>query len=366
MCSCASIFDRHLLSGITMHLRIWTAIAAALFLLAGPVFAQETSTADKLFRSHDVLEVTISAAFKTLMKERPLEDEFPGTLSYLDDTGAAVELDIELRTRGRYRHQKRTCAFAPIRLNFSNAKAKGTLFGKQNKLKLVTHCRDSDRYEQVTLREYLAYRVLNELTPLSFNVRLLRINYVDTENPKSVRVRYGFIIEHRNRLAKRVKLPHVAIKNTSVGALNGSYTNLTSVFQYFIANTDFSPIAGAPDDFCCHNSNLFGNEGELLYAIPYDFDMAGLTDAPYATPNAKFKIRNVRQRLYRGRCANNEHLPATLQLFRDNRSKLAALIETMPELNGSSKAGMLSLIRKFDKLIDDEKAVEKYLVRRCV
>ena len=349
-----------------MRHRVWTALLCLLLPNAWAA-AEDSETADQLFRSHDVLDVTITAPFGTLMKERPLETELPGTVSYVDEDGTTVSLDIEIRTRGRYRHQKRTCPFAPIRLNFDKSETKGTLFHKQDKLKLVTHCRNgSTRYQQAMFREYLAYRFFNEVTPLSFRVRLLRINYVDTENPKKEKVEHGFVIEHRDRLAKRIDLDYLELKRTNVGALNGAYTNLSSVFQYLIANTDFSPIAGAPDDFCCHNGTLFGKEGTMIHAIPYDFDMSGLVHAPYATPNPKFSITSVRQRLYRGRCINNEHLQATLQVFREKRGDFVALVESMPELNKASRRNMLAFMKKFDDVIDDPGRVQKKLVDKCV
>ncbi len=234
-------------------------------------------------------------------------------------------------------------------------------------MKLVTHCRNnSRRYEQLVLKEYLVYRILNQLSDYSFRVRLLRISYVDSDDPDDVEISYGFLIEHKDRLAKRTGLPRVVVKRTTIGALLGEYTNLTSVYQYFVANTDFSPIAGAPDDNCCHNTELFGNPGQAYYAIPYDFDMAGMTDAPYAEPNPRFRIRTVRQRRYRGRCVNNAYLPASLQVFHDNKNVFYALVENMPDLSGSSKKSVISLMDSFYKLIDNPKAVDKKLVRKCV
>jgi len=345
----------------------WTSLLIAGFLFAGYVQAQEVGKADPLFSSHDVLEVRITAPFKTLMKDRPTEEDLPGKLSYVDSAGATVELDIGLRTRGNYRRQMRVCPFAPIRLNFKKSKVKDTVFEKQDKLKLVGHCRNSSsRYEQVTLKEYLAYRFFNEMTELSFRVRLLRITYVDSERSNSEQTRYGFVIEHKDRLAKRVNLPNVEVKNTSVAALVPDFTNLVSMLQYFVANTDFSPIAGAPGEFCCHNVKLFGHTGQLYYPIPYDFDMAGMTDAPYATPNVAFKIRTVRQRLYRGRCANNEHLPASIKPFQDSKDTFYALVEDMPDLTGSSKKSMYSMMNSFFKLVDDPKSVEKKIARKCI
>jgi hypothetical protein len=261
----------------------------------------------------------------------------------------------------------RVCPFAPIRLNFDKLQTKGTLFRKQDKMKLVTHCRNSsNRYEQLVLKEYLVYRIMNALSDYSFRVRLLRITYVDSDTPGKQQVSYGFLIEHRDRLAKRLDLGHIGVKSTTVTALLSEYTNLVSMFQYFVANTDFSHVAGEPNDDCCHNSELFARRGEAYYAVPYDFDMAGMTDAPYATPNPKLRIRTVRQRLYRGHCVNNAHLPASLQVFQDNKDAFFILVQNLPDLSGSSKASMFSLMQSFYKLIENPKAVEKKLVRKCV
>lgn len=338
-----------------------------MFLLSGPVLAQDPGKADRLFRSHDVLDVTIRAAFRRLMDERPNDIDLPGELSYVDADGATIEIEVGLRTRGRYRRQERICPFAPIRLSFDKTETKGTLFRKQNKLKLVTHCRNSStRYQQVTLKEYLLYRLFNELTEFSFHVRLLRINYVDIDNPDDGITHFGFVIEHKNRLAKRTEQSLVEVPKTQVTALQREYMNMVSVFQYYIANTDFSPIAGAAGENCCHNTVLFGSEGDLMYSVPYDFDMAGMTDAPYATPNPQFRIRNVRQRLYRGRCINNHHLTATLQLFRERRELFASMVAEMELLTGSSRTSIVALMRSFDKLVDNPSAVNKKLMRKCI
>jgi hypothetical protein len=345
----------------------WTRLLAAGFLFVGAAEAQEPGKVDPLFRSHEVLQVTITAPFKTLMRDRPTEEDLPGRLSYVDEAGTAVELNIGLRTRGKYRRQMRICTFAPIRLNFKKSETKDTVFQKQDKLKLVGHCRSmSNRYEQVALKEYLAYRFLNEMTELSFRVRLLRITYVDSDRNNDEEIRYGFLIEHKDRLTKRTGLPNVEVKRTSIAALHGDYTNLTLMFQYFIANTDFSSIAGAADDICCHNTKLFGHENNLHYAIPYDFDMAGMTDAPYATPDAALRIRNVRQRLYRGRCANNQHLTASAQVFQDNKDSFYALVENMPGLGGSSATSMYALMDAFYKIVDDPRAIERKLAKKCL
>ena len=75
-------------------------------------------------------------------------------------------------------------------------------------------------------------------------------------------------------------------------------------------------------------------EGRVL-PIPYDFDMSGIVDAPHSAPNARFGLRNVRHRLYRGRCANNEHLSASIQAFREHKPAIYDLVGSID----SYKAG---------------------------
>jgi hypothetical protein len=49
-----------------------------------------------------------------------------------------------------------------------------TVFAGQEKLKVVTHCRNEDSGETNVLEEYAAYRILGLLTEAAYRVRLLR------------------------------------------------------------------------------------------------------------------------------------------------------------------------------------------------
>ena len=232
------------------------------------VFLQAAASAgdlpDPLFQDDATLAVTITGPLTTVAKERPKEDYVPGQFSFTAADGTSVSLDVEIRTRGHFRHE--TCDFPPLTLNFKKSQTDGTLFDKQDKMKLVVHCDDSKRYEQAVLREFLAYRILSQVTNLSFRVRLLRVTYVDSEQRRDEQVRYAFLLEHKNRLAKRIGRKDLEIARTKVSAIQPDQLNLTSVFAFLIGNTDFSPVAGPPDDECCHNYVLFGNC--LLYTSP--------------------------------------------------------------------------------------------------
>jgi hypothetical protein len=317
-----------------------------------------------LFQDDETLYVTITAPLTTLVRERPKDDYLPGVFQYTEPDGTAVKFDIEIRTRGHFRHK--TCDYPPLRLNFKKSQTAGTLFDKQNKMKLVIHCDKSERYEQTVLREYLAYRLLNAITNMSFRVRLLRVTYVNSEERRKGQVRYAFLIEHKNRLAERYDMKDLEIERTTVGSIQPDRLNLTSVFEFFIGNTDFSPIAGTPGNECCHNYVLFGNDIGPVIAIPYDFDQSGIVDAPYAAPNERFRIRNVRQRLYRGRCVNNGHVAASLRRFRDRRDAIYALVHEQEGLESSVRERIVRYIDKFYGLIDEPRDVGRQIINRCI
>lgn len=333
-------------------------------LMGGTAVADESLEPDALFRDDARLDITLTAPLATMVKQRPKDDYLDGKLSMINAEGREVSIGVEIRTRGHYRHN--TCDFPPLMLNFKKKQTEGTLLDQQNKLKLVVHCDDPERYEQAVLTEYLAYRMLNVITDASFRVRLLRITYIDSEQHRDGQVRYAFLIEHKNRLAERIGLTRLDIKRTSVKALRGDLLNLTSVYQYFIGNTDFSPLTGPPGDECCHNYVLFGDGSNPITAVPYDFDHAGLVDAPYARPSEQLRIRSVKKRLYRGRCSNNEYLEASLQRFRDRRDALYALIENQEGLTPRVRERIKKYVDDFYGVVNDPRAVERKMIRQCV
>ncbi len=347
-----------------MSVYLWSLGTLAGFILQ--VASAYAASPDPLFQSDDVMNVRISAPMATLLSERPDEDELPARLVYTASDGSTVELEIEIRTRGRFRRRNDVCRFPPLRLDFKTSTVKNTVFHKQDKLKLVTHCQASSRYEQALLREYIAYRILNVLTDTSYKVRLMHVTYVDTEGKHSDVVQHAFVIEHKDRFSKRIGASALDIPRTSVRSLDPQYTNLTSVYQFMIGNTDFSPIRAAPEESCCHNGELYGNEGQSILAVPYDFDQSGLVDAPHSIPNEKFKLKSVRQRLYRGRCVNNEYLPATLAHFISRRDEVFAVLNEVPLVSKSSLKIMNKYLNQFYDVIASERDVDKQLVKACI
>ena len=316
--------------------------------------ADKDDDAVPLFEDNRVLDVTITAPFEHIMHTRSLEEEVPGVLVYVDpDTSDDVSLDIEVRARGKFRRQKEICSFAPLRLDFR--KSNQTLFANSDKLKLVTHCRNgSDTYEQSVYKEYLAYRILNVLTDFSFRVRLLNVRYIEASTGEELMKSPAFLLESEKQLARRFGMQRDESEKTTIGNLDPAHTNLVSVFQYLIGNTDFSPIMGPPGEECCHNYVLLTRDDGKQVSIPYDFDVTGLADPPHARPNPRFDLASVKQRLYRGRCANNEHLEKSFVVFQARKPAIYELVETQPGLSKKERRSVKRYIDKFYKIIGSE------------
>ena len=322
---------------------------------------------DPLFADDSILDVKLVAPLERIMKQRDSDEELPGTFELLTEDGSSLQVPVQVRTRGNYRHGKDVCQFAPLRLNFKKSDVKNTSLDKQDKVKLVTHCQNrSANYEQAVIREYLVYRVLNVLTDFSFRARLLRISYVDSDSNDSDDATFAILIESDKRLAKRLNLDELEVDSVQIEMLNREHTNLISMYEYIIGNLDFSPIAGSKGKPCCHNFALFGDDKEMSWSIPYDFDMTGFVESLHYEPNPKYKQRNVRQRVYRGRCYNQELLPATLQIFRDKRADALAIIAAQAELKEFVRKRIDSYVQSFYDLLENEEELLDEFADACI
>lgn len=336
---------------------------ASIALLTLPASAQQASEqATPLFSDDTVLDVIIDGPLREIARRAENStDIHPATL-----TSAGESHAIELAARGVSRRRKDKCSFPPLRIGFPEKPGKGSLFHDQKRIKLVTHCNDNARFEQIVLREYATYRLYNRITPRSFRVRLARITYRD--GGRDITTRMGFFIEDGDDAAKRVGLREVDTGNVRVSALNREDGARYSLFQYMIGNTDWAMDAGPDPSDCCHNSRLFGaakDAGTDLTPVPYDFDNAGLVDAPYAVPSELLRITNVRFRLYRGYCAFNDALPAQISGFREARPAMTAELTRIPGLDQRSIQSMQRYLDGFFDDIADSDRVAKKLFGAC-
>jgi len=315
-----------------------------------------------LFTSHELIELTITADFSQLKGDRDDEaPERPAKVILRDREGAERALDAQLRTRGTFRKDRINCSFPPLRLNLKQNQLEGTVFSGQDKLKMVSSCRPNrSSYGQLVLQEYLAYRVYATVSRAAFKVRLARVTYVDESGNEDTSTRFTFFIEDPDAMAQRLGARVLDLpEGTSLppGVLDPPTAARMAVFQYMIGNTDWSDAAG-------HNVELLDLAGIGL-GVPYDFDFAGIVDAPYATADPILNIRSVRERIFRGWCWSSLDMHPILETFRAAREEVLTLYSTFPYLDDGERERALRYLAAFFEDIESTERAQRRFLRDC-
>lgn len=351
-------------------MRVASISASLVFLgtLAAPAQAQGVP----LFASDEVLQFTVIAPLDDIFDHRDQESvEYPGII--IIDAGTQLDtVEVDVRTRGRSRLDNSICRFPPLRLDFPRSRVAGSVFEGQDKLKLVTHCRDDDRYEQDVIKEALVYRFFNELTEVSFQVRMARITYEDTASDDDPRTRYGFLIEDEEAVAERNGWSYIATPNVAPDYADPEHLALLEMFQYMIGNADFSAFSADPgSEECCHNTKPIGEFRGPIFALPYDFDITGFVDARYADRLfrgnlQRLGVRNIQDRRFRGLCQSEEHWDAVLQLMVERRDAIESIIRDQEGLEEDTREEALEYIGEFYEMLDDPERARKTFRDECI
>ncbi len=321
-----------------------------------------------LFADYAVLELRLVAPLTSVLRERGEERGYRnGVLGYDDPDAGPVTLDVEVRTRGNFRARPENCDFPPLRFNLEERQVEGTVFAELDKLRLVTHCRDADaEYEQYVLREYLVYRIYSELTELSIRARLARITYVDSEGRRDPITRFAFFVEDYGETAKRNGWELLGVPRVLPGQYDQAHLSLFEVFQYLVANTDWSVIfADAGSNRCCHNAVPVGSYAGPVFPLPFDFDFAGLVAARYARTDMRFGAGQLRERRFWGICRGRETLEGAFPVFNEKREAIYRLFRETAGLDERYRDRILEYIDEFYDVINDPGKVDRELIGHC-
>ena len=280
--------------------------------------------ASPLFAETEPLAVTLTADFKAVNRDRDPASKrrFPGTLAF----GADKTLDVQIGARGHVRRMSRTCDYVPLRLEFVKKATAGTVFARQDALKLVVQCAGGGDFEQYLLREYLAYKIYNVVTTRSFRARLARVSYVDSASGKSLGTRVGMFLEDDGDVARRMEGRIVELQRLMFDDLDMDSLMPMMVFEYMIGNTDYSI-------FALHNVRIVQRPDKSLHPVPYDFDFSGLVNPPYAVPGRGMMIKSVVDRVYRGPCRRQELVDPIVANFVAKKDVIRALPESIPGIS---------------------------------
>lgn len=330
-----------------------------LFVLCEPAaFAQREPISHKLFFLDDrVVEVNLSTDIKKLRSSKGKPTWQPANIEMKFSDTLVVKEPVSVQVRGVFR--KSYCDLASLVLNFKSPAS--PRLSKLKKMKLVGGCRGTDFDEELLLKEYLVYKLYSQLTPMSFRVRLLHVTYSDSRQKMKTYTQYAFLIEDVEDVAERNNCKEEKFRVYNTERTNRLQISFVCIFQYMIGNTDFS----VPNR---HNVKLMVPKTDSVgppYTIPYDFDFAGIVNAPYALPREELGILSVRVRLYRGFPRTMEELRPMIEVFKEKKETLLLMIKNFDLFSDKSKDDMTNYLKKSFEDIENERMVKQQFITRA-
>lgn len=315
-----------------------------------------------LFQDESPLSIVLRYSDKEMRRDTDDSTYLKTQLAYQNPDGEWDSLEVGLRARGNWR--RKNCFLTPVKMKIKKSERKETAFDGNKELKVVLPCRNTDQGLDYVLKEYMAYKLYEVVSPYHFKTRRLRIDYSDVKGKKDKDYQLeGFVIEdisevadrHNAKRLKRKVHPQQQDDRTSI---------LNDYFQFMIGNTDYSSAYQ-------HNEKLIFVEGMNAIPVPYDFDMSGLVDANYAVVSQvqgeELAITDVRERLYRG----FERSPALYEEVRQEYiSKKPEFLEVVDGLASSFKSqgdfqDARSYILEFFDILEDKSKFQSKIMNKA-
>lgn len=153
-------------------------------------------------------KISLKMDVKAFKKAKYDDEYLPAELRYeLDSINDAVVKNVRIKARGKSR--RKTCFFPPIKLNIRKADVRNDYLSDTKTIKLVTHCNSAVANRKYLLKEYLAYKLYEVVSPYSFRVRLVQMKYIDTGKRGKNIDTWAFMIEPIGVLAERLGMLNV-------------------------------------------------------------------------------------------------------------------------------------------------------------
>ena len=316
-------------------------------------FAQITvGETTPLFLNQEPLPIKLRMSIKDVKKKTNDSTYMESVLYFKNNSEAYDSLKIELRARGNNRLDN--CYYAPLKLKMKKSNTDKTPFEGNKKLKLVLPCLIESGNDDNVVKEYMAYKLFEIVTPIHYKTRLTNIEFIE-ERGKRAKAKdiKGILIEDVDNVAARLngnemKRRVLPLQQDDLASIRNSF------FQYMIANTDFSTTYN-------HNEKLLFVNKKIV-PLPYDFDMSGLVNASYAVvsnvQNMRLGIEEVTERVYKGYRRDPLLFEMVRQEFFNNKPKMFETIDAMEEYfkDKNEFRRAKRFIESFFEIIEDDRS----------
>lgn len=292
-----------------------------------------------LMSTEEILEVSLEADLVQLMENRRSNEEVKGKLSFTDNNGRFWSWKLKVGLRGNYR--RLNCeGTPPLKLNFKKGELEEAGLSKFDDMKLVTQCvADESLAKKLLLKEYLVYKLYNQLTDKSLRVQLLKINFIDS-NTGDQKSQYGFVIEDTAEFRNRIGATKMdKFYNIQPEFLDREQFKILALFQYMIGNIDYELSS---------TRNLKMVEvNDKVVTVPYDFDFSEMVKAPYRKGSKRLNVIKQGDRAFLGFPEDLQNLKETRALFKTNKKALLKIISNFTILEREERIFIKNYLTTF-------------------
>jgi hypothetical protein len=318
----------------------------------------QTASVSPLFQDQQTLQLKLTSSIKDIKKKTNDSTYLPAYLNVKNAAGGWDSIAIEVRARGIFR--RKNCYFAPIRIKVKKEASKGTFLEGNKSLKLVMPCENSSDKNTLVMKEYVAYKLFEKISPYHFKTRLANLTFVESDGKKSkTHELVTFLIEDDDLVAKRFNAKIMENLNLHPLRLSDTSSIKHDLFQYMISNIDWSTTY-------LHNSKIMLQPTNRYIPLAYDFDMSGFVNPPYGVPNEELGQQDIRDRIYRGFCRQEPVVQAVRQHYLTVQGDVMATLATYEkDFPPRDYTTLKKYVEDFFAIIKDDNDFKKKIVEGC-
>lgn len=320
-----------------MKSRHFVALTISFLFTSLILLGQAPARPSSLFERLTIVEgttLTLSTDVSALIVDDKIKDYQSGTLRA--STGQSFEVGV--RPRGKFR--RRIATIPPLKIKVKKKLLEAAGLDTLNELKLVLPTTLDKTGEELLLREYIIYRMYEEVCDYHVRARLINLTLLNTSNKDEAKYSLkAILLEDEEETAARLGGSMEETFGYTIDSLQAETSALMVLFQYMIGNTDWS----IPEQRNVRFLRL--DTGERL-PVPFDFDFAGLVNAPYATPQSGLGLRSVRDRRLLAEGIPADTITKAAQRLKDHKKDFYTLCRS-GVLSGETSGQMIRYLDEY-------------------
>ncbi len=340
-----------------IHFRLKSLYIILFLLTITPeVLCQGTSLLQEI-KQDSAISLYLTQDWRNIEKHKKDKAYQNANVQLITSASDTITIPAKVRTRGNMRLQ--ICSLPPLKVKFEKSDLVAHQLSPLNELDLVQPCHESEQYYQYILKEYLAYKLWELVSPDYFRTQLVHIHYTNPDGTDAHDPSYAFFVENTEELVERLGGRRNKTPVISSSAVDRQPMLSVALFEFMIGNTDWF-IQNR------HNLEFVIIPGHpLLVPIPYDFDYSGLVGATYAAHHESLKLTSIYSRYYQGWCFPEGEVEKALDVFRVQKENILSMPYRIQGLNQKSADQAREFLAAFFDIIENPRKLNNQIIAHC-